>query len=215
MALLVLILLLVLLPIIIRLFQEGSFETFQMGLLASLFLLMLAISSRRIHNTVIDGLHTKQMFLRATDKMKQQAYYDELTKLPNRRLLRDRLLQALSRAERSHMKGALLFLDIDHFKNYNYTYGHLEGDKVARDELVEGARALQHATALRIARQRHTLATAARRAAIAVPTLLRDAKEALVDHPWWGNVRELKNLAQRMVLTLSGTTKRSSIFASR
>jgi diguanylate cyclase (GGDEF)-like protein/PAS domain S-box-containing protein len=56
------------------------------------------------------------------------AYFDPLTKLPNRRLLEDRLNQALVAAVRSKLYGALLFLDLDKFKVINDTIGHYTGD---------------------------------------------------------------------------------------
>lgn len=64
----------------------------------------------------------------ASDEIKTLAFYDPLTHLPNRRLLIDRLTQALATTVRSGEKGALLFLDIDHFKNINDTLGHDVGD---------------------------------------------------------------------------------------
>jgi len=61
------------------------------------------------------------------------AYYDPLTKLPNRRLLQDRLDQAIVAAARSGMHGAMFFIDIDHFKALNDTRGHDVGDLLLTD----------------------------------------------------------------------------------
>lgn len=64
----------------------------------------------------------------AEDEIKQLAFYDPLTNLPNRRLLRDRLNPALASSHRSGRKGALLFIDLDNFKTLNDTLGHDMGD---------------------------------------------------------------------------------------
>jgi diguanylate cyclase (GGDEF)-like protein/PAS domain S-box-containing protein len=63
-------------------------------------------------------------------RLVQQANYDTLTGLPNRLLAADRLSQALGRARRIHKNVAVMFLDIDHFKNVNDTLGHAVGDKL-------------------------------------------------------------------------------------
>ena len=64
----------------------------------------------------------------ASDEIKSLAFYDPLTQLPNRRLLLDRLKQAFTASARSKAHGALLFLDLDHFKMLNDTLGHDVGD---------------------------------------------------------------------------------------
>ena len=64
----------------------------------------------------------------AEDEIKHLAFYDPLTRLPNRRLLLDRLHQALATSARSTHGGALLFIDLDNFKTLNDTLGHDKGD---------------------------------------------------------------------------------------
>ena len=58
------------------------------------------------------------------------AFYDPLTKLPNRRLLHDRLQQAVAASARSRQHGAIMLLDLDRFKILNDTYGHGAGDQL-------------------------------------------------------------------------------------
>ncbi len=66
---------------------------------------------------------------KSEDTIEQLAYYDQLTGLPNRALFMDRLKQSLARASRYDTYLGLLFMDLDHFKNLNDTFGHVIGDK--------------------------------------------------------------------------------------
>ena len=67
---------------------------------------------------------------RSQEEIRQLAYYDTLTKLPNRRLLMDRLAKALVQAKRHRRAMAVMFLDLDRFKHINDTFGHDVGDQL-------------------------------------------------------------------------------------
>ena len=68
----------------------------------------------------------------AEEQIKNLAFYDPLTKLPNRRLMLDRLEHALSSCGRQKRLGAVLMIDLDNFKTLNDSYGHNIGDKLLR-----------------------------------------------------------------------------------
>lgn len=76
---------------------------------------------------------------RADEQIHKLAFYDALTELPNRRLLHDRLAQTLAASARRLRRGALLFIDLDSFKDLNDSRGHEVGDLL----LVEVARRLR------------------------------------------------------------------------
>lgn len=69
----------------------------------------------------------------AEEEINRLAYFDVLTQLPNKALLIDRLNQALSLCERNAQYGALLFIDLDHFKTLNDTLGHAIGDTLLKE----------------------------------------------------------------------------------
>ncbi|MDD4929950.1 MAG: PAS domain S-box protein [Gallionella sp.] len=76
----------------------------------------------------------------AEEQIRNLAFYDPLTLLPNRRLLSDRLVQAMAASKRSACYCALMFLDLDNFKPLNDTHGHVVGDLL----LIEAAARLKN-----------------------------------------------------------------------
>jgi diguanylate cyclase (GGDEF)-like protein/PAS domain S-box-containing protein len=68
-----------------------------------------------------------------------QAHFDPLTRLPNRNMLRDRLAHEINASQRNSQPFALLFIDLDHFKEVNDTFGHDSGDLL----LIEAARRIK------------------------------------------------------------------------
>ena len=72
--------------------------------------------------------HDVTALRQANAEIESLAFYDPLTNLPNRRLLMDRMQHAIAACGRSGRYGALLFLDLDHFKTLNDTLGHKVGD---------------------------------------------------------------------------------------
>ena len=85
----------------------------------------IKMGDRRVLHTIVFDITDRK---RAEAEIQNLAFFDPLTHLPNRRLLLDRLQQALAGSARSQRKGALLFIDLDNFKALNDTYGHAQGD---------------------------------------------------------------------------------------
>jgi diguanylate cyclase (GGDEF)-like protein/PAS domain S-box-containing protein len=69
----------------------------------------------------------------AEQQIQNLAFFDALTNLPNRRLLIDRLETVMAQTQRHHSHGALIFLDLDHFKILNDSHGHQVGDKLLQE----------------------------------------------------------------------------------
>jgi diguanylate cyclase (GGDEF)-like protein/PAS domain S-box-containing protein len=88
---------------------------------------LVDVEGRSLQFSIIHDI-TERRQLEA--KMHDLAFYDPLTKLPNRRLLIDRLGKALSSCSRHRRHGALMFLDLDHFKMLNDLHGHDIGDQL-------------------------------------------------------------------------------------
>ena len=100
--------------------------------LVMFLMLRLMWTKRKLHEE-------HRLVLRQQQQMQHMAFYDMLTLLPNRRLLHDRLGQAIASSNRSKRYAALMFLDLDNFKPLNDTHGHEVGDLL----LIEAARRLK------------------------------------------------------------------------
>lgn len=84
--------------------------------------------------TRIMGTHMDVSAIKiAEEEIKQLAFYDVLTTLPNRRLLLDRLDHAIVNSARNRTHGALIFVDLDDFKSLNETLGHDKGDTILKN----------------------------------------------------------------------------------
>jgi diguanylate cyclase (GGDEF)-like protein len=84
-----------------------------------------------------------RQLLSAARKMKYMAYHDVLSGLPNRRMFLERLKAAMDEAKRNHYKLAVIFIDLDRFKNINDTLGHEFGDLLLKHVTKEMAKSVR------------------------------------------------------------------------
>ncbi len=124
---------LLLLPLIIRFVSVDTMLASAMAVMTTLFAGMIMLSALRLNRTILESLQIRYERQLAEDTIRRQALYDDLTDLPNRRLLLELLQQELARSERHGNLGAVMFLDVDRFKNVNDSLGHRAGDKLLQE----------------------------------------------------------------------------------
>ncbi len=101
-------------------------------LLAAIVIVVALALSRRIHRILLARDEATEALFESERRHWILAHHDALTGMPNRILLRDRLEGAIARADRKGWLVGLVFIDLDHFKLVNDTWGHAAGDRLIR-----------------------------------------------------------------------------------
>ena len=117
-------------PVLIQIMLVNNQISTAMAIMIILFTARILYSSKKLYDTFIESLVNAHERDVAEERIRSQALYDELTKLPNRRLFLASLDQELARAARHKRVGALFFIDLDRFKAINDSLGRSIGDEL-------------------------------------------------------------------------------------
>lgn len=113
--------------------QRKNGETFP----AEVILTVIPSREEQLVHAIVRDISERK---KAEEEIRFRAYYDSLTRLPNRQLLLDRLEQAIMTSQRSEDFNAILFIDLDRFKSINDSLGHNTGDLL----LIDTAARIKH-----------------------------------------------------------------------
>ncbi|MCB1785137.1 MAG: EAL domain-containing protein [Gammaproteobacteria bacterium] len=134
---------LTLLPMTWRFALTGGAIGYVMAFMSGLYCIVVTVSALRLNRTIVESLQIRHERRMAEETIRHQAHYDALTDLPNRRMLLEQLGREMARSVRHGHIGAVLFLDLDHFKTINDSLGHRVGDqllKLVAKRIVERVR---------------------------------------------------------------------------
>jgi diguanylate cyclase (GGDEF)-like protein len=119
-------------PMLISFLFVGGEVPYGMSVAGLVYVFFITYSVIKFNQSLVESVLLRHEADKHQEEIKQLAFYDVLTGLPNRRLLQDRLQHAIAVNQRNGNGGAVLFIDLDEFKKLNDTHGHEKGDALLK-----------------------------------------------------------------------------------
>lgn len=119
---------LAIIPMLVIFILSGNPVLIAMTIAGVGYLIFITLSMKAFNVKLIEGIELRWDAIENAKAIEKLAFYDELTNLPNRRLLMERMETALVNSLRTGKRVAIMFLDLDHFKTLNDNHGHDMGD---------------------------------------------------------------------------------------